>query len=43
MSKPVIGITTNLSNQGYVVPRTTLNETYIRAVQTAGGIPVLLP
>jgi putative glutamine amidotransferase len=43
MSKPVIGITTNLSNQGYVVPRTTLNETYIRAVQAAGGIPVLLP
>jgi putative glutamine amidotransferase len=43
MSKPVIGITTSQTNQGNAVPRTTVNEAYIRAVEAGGGIPVLLP
>lgn len=43
MSKPIIGITTFQMKRGQVIPRTMLNEAYIRAVQAAGGIPLLVP
>ena len=43
MSKPIIGVTTFRLNPRGVLPRMALNEAYVRAVQAAGGIPVLIP
>lgn len=44
MTNPLIGITTNQVVMGRMqVPRIALNTTYIRAVQKAGGIPVMIP
>ena len=42
MKKPLIGITAFRHRQG-TLPRAALNQTYITAVQKAGGIPVLIP
>jgi putative glutamine amidotransferase len=40
--RPRIGITTSMT-VGVVPERTYVNSTYLRAVQAAGGVPVLLP
>jgi putative glutamine amidotransferase len=42
MSRPAIGITTSVSVEQYP-ERAYVNAAYIRAVQGAGGIPILLP
>ena len=41
--QPIIGITTNQSNNSYDQPIVTLNRAYVKAIIQAGGIPVLLP
>jgi len=41
--KPLIGITTNLSTNSYGQPIVLLQQSYIRAVLQAGGVPVLIP
>jgi putative glutamine amidotransferase len=43
---PLIGVTTSTTADGApgpTPPRAHLNDTYVRAVQQAGGVPVLLP
>ena len=42
MLRPLIGVTTSISVNAYP-ERAFVNSSYIRAVQDAGGIPVLLP
>jgi putative glutamine amidotransferase len=42
MPRPLIGVTTSISVNAYP-ERAFLNSSYIRAVQQAGGTPVLLP
>ena len=42
MPRPLIGVTTSISVNAYP-ERAFVNSSYIRAVQNAGGIPVLLP
>jgi len=45
-SRPLIGLTTSTTADGApgpTPPRAHLNDAYVRAVQQAGGIPVLLP
>ncbi|MCC6499061.1 MAG: gamma-glutamyl-gamma-aminobutyrate hydrolase family protein [Anaerolineales bacterium] len=41
--KPVIGITTHLSDNEYGQPRIVLQKAYADAVIQAGGVPVLIP
>src|SRR5215510_12731870 len=41
--KPVIGITTYQSSNSYGQPLVQLQQSYIKAVMQAGGVPVLLP
>ncbi|MCC6567626.1 MAG: gamma-glutamyl-gamma-aminobutyrate hydrolase family protein, partial [Anaerolineales bacterium] len=41
--KPLIGITTHISNNEYGQPRVVLQEAYVSAIQQAGGVPVLIP
>ncbi|MBI3826750.1 MAG: gamma-glutamyl-gamma-aminobutyrate hydrolase family protein [Candidatus Rokubacteria bacterium] len=40
---PRIGITTSITTDGSSPERAFVNSTYIRAVQQAGGLPILLP
>ncbi len=41
--KPIIGITTNSVTNSYGQPTVLLQQSYVRAVQQAGGVPVLIP
>jgi putative glutamine amidotransferase len=41
--KPLIGITTYQSKNTYGQPTVDLQQSYIRAVMEAGGVPVLIP
>jgi putative glutamine amidotransferase len=41
--KPLIGITTNQSTNSYGQPTILLQQSYVRAVMQAGGVPVLIP
>lgn len=41
--KPIIGITTNLSLNAYNQPVIQLQQSYVRAIMQAGGVPVLIP
>jgi len=41
--KPLIGITTNLSANSYGQPLVLLQQSYVRAIMQAGGVPVLIP
>jgi len=41
--KPLIGITTHLSNNEYGQTRVVLQQAYVSAIQQAGGVPVLIP
>lgn len=41
--QPIIGITTNHSNNAYGQPTVLLTQAYIKAVMQAGGVPVLIP
>jgi len=41
--KPLIGITTNNSTNSYGQPTILLQQSYVRAVMQAGGVPVLIP
>jgi putative glutamine amidotransferase len=41
--KPLIGITTYHSTNTYGQPLVLLQESYIRAIRQAGGVPVLIP
>jgi gamma-glutamyl-gamma-aminobutyrate hydrolase PuuD len=41
--KPVIGITTNHSTNSYGQPTILLQQSYVRAIMQAGGVPVLIP
>jgi putative glutamine amidotransferase len=41
--KPIIGITTNLSLNSYNQPVIQLQQSYVRAIMQAGGVPVLIP
>ena len=41
--KPLIGITTYQSTNAYGQPTVLLQQSYIRAVMQAGGMPVLIP
>ena len=41
--KPLIGITTNNTTNSYGQPIVMVQQSYIRAVMQAGGVPVLLP
>jgi putative glutamine amidotransferase len=43
MAKPLIGITANKIVQANNLERSALNESYIKAVLKAGGIPVIIP
>jgi putative glutamine amidotransferase len=43
MTPPIIGITTDRKDSGLPLPHIIVNEAYVRAVQFAGGIPLLLP
>jgi putative glutamine amidotransferase len=40
---PIIGITTNQSQNAYGYPTVMLMQSYINAVSQAGGVPVLIP
>jgi putative glutamine amidotransferase len=40
--KPLIGITTNQSTNSYGQPTILLQQSYVRAVMQAGGVPVLI-
>ena len=37
--KPIIGITTDVEEGS----KHTLNNTYVKAIQRAGGVPIILP
>ena len=41
--KPVIGITTNHSTNSYGQPLVLLQQSYVKALLQAGGVPVLIP
>ena len=41
--KPLIGITTNNSTNSYGQPTVLLQQSYVRAIIQAGGVPVLIP
>ncbi|MGE5642806.1 MAG: gamma-glutamyl-gamma-aminobutyrate hydrolase family protein [Byssovorax cruenta] len=41
--KPLIGITTYQSTNSYGQPTVLLQQSYIRAIMQAGGVPVLVP
>ncbi len=41
--KPLIGITTNLSTNTYGQLLVMLQQSYVRAIMQAGGVPVLIP
>lgn len=41
--KPVIGITTNYSKNSYGQPLVLLQQSYVKAIMQAGGVPVLIP
>src|SRR5574338_146627 len=41
--KPIIGITTNQSTNSYGQPIIMLQQSYVRAIMQAGGVPVLIP
>lgn len=41
--KPLIGITTHLSNNEYGQARIVLQQAYAEAIHQAGGVPVLIP
>jgi len=41
--KPLIGISTNLSTNSYGQPIVLLQQSYVRAIVNAGGVPVLIP
>jgi putative glutamine amidotransferase len=41
--KPIIGITTNQSANSYGQPIILLQQSYVRAVMQAGGVPMLIP
>ena len=41
--KPLIGITTNNTTNSYGQPIVMVQQSYIRAVMQAGGVPVLIP
>lgn len=41
--KPIIGITTNQSTNAHGQPLVMLQQSYVRAVLQAGGVPVLIP
>jgi putative glutamine amidotransferase len=41
--KPLIGITTYHSTNAYGQPLVLLQESYVRAIRQAGGVPVLIP
>jgi putative glutamine amidotransferase len=41
--KPVIGITTNQSQNAYGQPTIMLMQSYVHAVLQAGGVPILIP
>jgi putative glutamine amidotransferase len=43
MPIPLIGITTNRAHSPAGVEQEAINETYVRAVAEAGGLPVLIP
>jgi putative glutamine amidotransferase len=43
MMAPLIGITTSIAPAGKGPERVSLNTDYVRAVEAAGGVPVLLP
>ncbi|HEU5322242.1 MAG TPA: gamma-glutamyl-gamma-aminobutyrate hydrolase family protein [Methylomirabilota bacterium] len=42
MARPLIGVTTSITVEG-VPERAYVNSAYLRAVEQAGGVPVLLP
>jgi putative glutamine amidotransferase len=41
--KPIIGITTNQSTNSYGQPIILLQQSYVRAIMQAGGVPMLIP
>ena len=41
--KPIIGITTNYSTNSYGQPLVLLQQSYVKAIRQAGGVPVLIP
>src|SRR5215510_10356931 len=41
--KPVIGITTNHSTNNFGQPIVLLQQSYVKAIMQAGGVPVLIP
>lgn len=41
--KPIIGITTNQSTNSHGQPTILLQQSYVRAIMQAGGVPVLIP
>ena len=41
--KPLIGITTNYSTNSYGQPLVLLQQSYVKAILQAGGVPVLIP
>jgi putative glutamine amidotransferase len=41
--KPLIGITTNRVSTGGTIPLLGASESYLKAVEAAGGLPVLIP
>jgi putative glutamine amidotransferase len=41
--KPIIGITTNQSSNSYGQPTILVQQSYVRALMQAGGVPVLIP
>jgi len=41
--KPLIGITTNLGTNEYGQPVIRLQQSYVKAIMQAGGVPVLIP
>ena len=43
MSRPVIGITTSIESSGSGNSRQVVGHAYVRAVERAGGCPVILP
>ncbi|MFN0095565.1 MAG: gamma-glutamyl-gamma-aminobutyrate hydrolase family protein [Dehalococcoidia bacterium] len=43
MSQPLIGITTSIAPAGKGPERVSLNTDYMRSVEAAGGVPILLP
>ena len=43
MTKPLIGLTTTRMPNPYKLPAYGINQPYVRAVSSAGGLPVLIP